>query len=134
MKNILGLTLLIISLGWPISSMAEDNARPVYVYFGLHPDIITNYVNDSDKIGFINVSVELMLASNENLAIIEKHEPLIRDKIISILGKESPQRLRTLTGREEVRKIALNEINILLKQESGVAAVENLLFTKYLMM
>lgn len=113
---------------------ANDSNKPVYIYFGLEPDIITNYTSETNKIGFISVSVEFMLADNDGLDIIEKHEPLIRDKIISLLGQQSPQHLRSLTGREEIRKVIQNEVNTLLQQETGKGVIENLLFTKYLLM
>lgn len=116
------------------STTVSANDKPVYIYFGLEPDIITNYISETNKIGFISVSIEFMLADNKSLGVIEKHEPLIRDKIISLLGQQSPQHLRSLTGREEIRQMIQNEVNSLLKQESGEAVIENLLFTKYLLM
>ena len=118
----------------PAAVSANDSNKPVYIYFGLEPDIITNYISETNKVGFISVSVEFMLADDDSLDIIEKHQPLIRDKIISLLGQQSPQQLRSLTAREEIRKMIQNEVNSLLKQESGQAVIENLLFTKFLLM
>ena len=134
MKQLLWLALFVVSSIYSATASAEKNPRPVYIYFGMEPDIITNYVSESNKIGFISVAVELMVADNKNLEIIEQHQPLIRDKIISLLGQQSPQHLRSQAGREEVRKTIQNEVNMLLKQESGTSAIENLLFTKYLLM
>jgi len=116
------------------TAVSANDDKSVYIYFGLEPDIITNYVSETNKIGFISVAVEFMLADNDSLDVIEKHEPLIRDKIISVLGQQSPQHLRSLTGREEVRKQIQNEVNSLLIQESGQGVIENLLFTKFLLM
>jgi len=117
------------------NASAEGKAgKPTYIYFGLEPNITTNYISENKKIGFVNVAVELMTAGDDGLDIIEKHQPLIRDKIISILGHQSPQRLRSLSGREEVRLTIQNEVNTLLKRESGVEAIEKVLFTKFLLM
>lgn len=117
------------------NAYAEDEAgKPTYIYFGLEPNITTNYISTNKQIGFVNVAVELMTSGDEGLNIIEKHQPLIRDKIIAILGHQSPQRLRSLSGREEVRLTIQNEVNMLLKKESGVEAIEKLLFTKFLLM
>ncbi|QUM74929.1 flagellar basal body-associated protein FliL [Moritella sp. 24] len=134
MKKLLWLLCMITASLSSAAVSANDSNKPVYIYFGLEPDIITNYISETNKIGFISVSIEFMLADNKSLDVIEKHEPLIRDKIISLLGQQSPQHLRSLTGREEVRKMIQNEVNSLLKQESGEAVIENLLFTKYLLM
>ena len=117
------------------NAYAEDEAaKPTYIYFGLEPNITTNYISTNKQIGFVNVAVELMTEDGDSLNIIEKHQPLIRDKIIAILGHQSPQRLRSLSGREEVRLTIQNELNTLLKKESGVEAIEKLLFTKFLLM
>lgn len=126
--------LCMITISIFASTVSANNDRPAYIYFALKPDIITNYTSETNKIGFINVAVEFMLADNDSLDIIERHEPLIRDKIISLLGQQSPQYLRSLTNREEVRKMIQNEVNLLLKQETGKTVIENLLFTKYLLM
>ncbi len=134
MKKLLWLLCMITASLSSTAVSASDNNKPVYIYFGLEPDIITNYISETNKIGFISVSIEFMLADKKKLAVIEKHEPLIRDKIISLLGQQSPQHLRSLTGREEVRKMIQNEVNSLLKQESGETVIENLLFTKYILM
>lgn len=126
------LSMLSISLS-PVAVSANDD-KPAYIYFGLEPDIITNYISETNKIGFVSVSVEFMLVGNESLEVIEAHEPLIRDKIISLLGQQSPQHLRSQTGREDTRKMIQNEVNDLLQQETGKGVIENLLFTKYILM
>lgn len=118
----------------PFVNAADEAGKPTYIYFGLEPDIITNYITSNNKIGFINVAIKLMTVGDSGLDIIEKHQPLIRDKIISILGQQPPQRLRSLKGREEVRMAIQNEVNKLLKKESGKEAIEQLLFTKFLLM
>lgn len=133
MKKLLWL-LCMITASLSSAAVSANDDKPVYIYFGLQPDIITNYVSATNKIGFISVAVEFMLEDNNSLDVIEEHEPLIRDKIISLLGQQSPQHLRSLTGREEVRKLIQNEVNSLLKQETGKGVIENLLFTKYLLM
>lgn len=132
MKKLLWLLCMLTASVTATAVSAND--KPVYIYFGLEPDIITNYISEPNKIGFVSVSIEFMLADNGSLDVIEKHEPLIRDKIISLLGQQSAPQLRSLTGREEIRVMIQNEVNNLLKQESGKAVIENLLFTKFLLM
>ena len=59
------------------SSHAQD--APNYGYLSLEPDIITNYIGPSaKKLGYVRVTVELMIDSVDVLDIAEHHLPLLR--------------------------------------------------------
>ena len=58
-----------------------------YAYFGFEPDIVTNYVATKKKMGYMRLTVELMV-EGDNLEIVEHHAPLLRDAIsISLADK-----------------------------------------------
>ncbi len=121
------------------TSWAEDPpastepAKPKFAYFGFDPDIVTNYVTTGQKgLGYVRVTMELMIADEALLPIIEHHEPLILDAIVSEFGKEPETTIKSLTGREEIRLKILKRLNELLKKETGAEAVKDVLFTKYL--
>jgi len=103
-----------------------------YHYFQLEPDIITNYIKPGKRIGFVRITVELMAKSKSNYALIDDHEPLIRDKIITILGQQTEIMVKSITEREGIRKRCLDEVNELLFTETGKKPLEDLIFTKYL--
>lgn len=113
---------------------AEEATEEVnyYEYFLLEPDIITNYVKMGKRVGYIRVSVELMAKSKSNYALIDRHEPLIRDKIITILGEQSEESIKAISERENIRLRCLDEINALLATQSMSKPIEDILFTKYL--
>ncbi len=108
--------------------MADDK----FAYFGFEPDITTNYINHKKKLGYIRITAELMIKNAANLEAVEHHSPLLRDAIISVLGKEPEEKIRSLTGREEVRLKCVREIKRLLKKETGSEIIQDVLFTKYL--
>ena len=103
-----------------------------YAYFGFEPDIVTNYINNKKKLGYIRITAELMINNSANLETVEHHAPLLRDAIIAVLSKEPEEKIRSLTGREEVRLKCVREIKRLLKQETGDEIIRDVLFTKYL--
>ncbi|MCW8995925.1 MAG: flagellar basal body-associated FliL family protein, partial [Psychromonas sp.] len=98
----------------------------------LEPDIITNYIKPGKRIGFVRISVELMVKSKENYTLLENNEPLIRDKIITILGEQSEENIKSISEREVIRQRCLNEVNAVLFSETQSKPVAELLFTKYL--
>ncbi|WP_022942337.1 flagellar basal body-associated protein FliL [Psychromonas hadalis] len=111
----------------PIEEIQND-----YQYFQLEPDIITNYIKPGKRIGFVRLTVELMVKSKSNYAVVENHEPLIRDKIITIFGQQTEMMVKLISEREGIRKRCLDEVNELLFAETGKKPLEDLLFTKFL--
>lgn len=117
-----------------ITTAEEAPAEPVnnYQYFPLEPDIITNYVKPGKRIGYVRVSIELMTKTNSDYARVEENAPLIRDKIITVLGEQTEQSIKSFAERENIRTRCLTEVNEVLYSVIGVKPVQDLHFTKYL--
>lgn len=108
-------------------------AKPKVSYYGFTNDIVTNYVTTGAKdLGYVRVTMELMIKDEKYLPIIEHHDPMIQATIVKIFGKESSDKVKSLTGREEIRLEILNEVHAILKKETGDEIVKDVLFTKYL--
>jgi len=111
---------------------ADGNAKGDFAYYGFAPDIITNYLSQKRKLGYIRVTVEIMVTGNKNLEIIEHHSPLLRAALVETLGRQPEDKIKSLAGREEIRRTCLEIVRSLLKQEAGQELAADLLFTKYL--
>lgn len=124
--------LVLASEGGGEGGKTEDPNKPVITYFSLDPEIITNYITTNNEMGYIRVKVELMVNSAADLALVQKHEPLIRDTINDVLGKETVEHIRSLKGREVIRLECQDKINERLQKETGKNLVRDLIFTNYL--
>lgn len=103
------------------------------VYFGFEPDIVTNYISGNKRtLGFIRITAELMLADKKYQKAIEHHEPLLLDTIIGIVSKQPEEKIKSLTGREEIRKAILAQLQQVIRRETGEQMIQDILFTKYL--
>ncbi|QYJ75394.1 flagellar basal body-associated protein FliL [Shewanella zhangzhouensis] len=131
MKYLLTLVLLVMSLGMP-SWAEEEKKLEEYAYYGFEPEIVTNYISNRKKLGFVRISVELMVKNPDDLIQIERHDPLLRAAIIEILGNQPEEKIKSLTGREEIRRECYAAVNRLIEGETGKALIVNLLFTRYL--
>ncbi|GGE90176.1 MULTISPECIES: flagellar basal body-associated protein FliL [Pseudoalteromonas] len=121
--------MLLVGATTSWSVRAESNVG----YFGFEPDIITNYIGQGNKkLGYVRITVDLMLNDMADIAVVEHHTPLLRDAIVEILSKEPEENIKSLTGREEIRKRCTEKLKALLKQETGQEIVREVLFTKYL--
>lgn len=129
MRNkILGLAFFASMFAVAQSAQARDSA-----YFGLEPDIITNYLSSNARdIGYVRVTVELMLSSSSHIEAAEHHAPLLRATTISIFGSQTEDNVKSLTGREDIRRACLEELRKLMKAETGNEMIKDVIFTKYL--
>lgn len=112
--------------------VTETQVLEDYAYYGFEPDIVTNYISNRKKLGFVKISIELMVKNPDDLLILEHHDPLLRSAIVEILGNQSEEKVKSLSGREEIRRECYKSINQLMENEVGRSVVVNLLFTKYL--
>ena len=127
----LGLLLIMSPLFSP-AVFAEEDAAPRMGYFTLAPDLTTNFVTKGKKLGYIQVRVDILVADNRELPNLEHHNPQIRNALVEVLGQQPEQRIKSLAGREEIRKECLTAINEVLLTETGKTLAVDLLFTKYI--
>jgi flagellar FliL protein len=117
----------------PKNSYAQEATGPKYAYVGLEPDIVTNYAGDnSKKLGYVRVTIEMMVLDPSEIVNIEHHMPLLRATAIEVFGAQPEDKIRSLTGREDIRRMVLQKFKDIMKRETGEDVIENIIFTKYL--
>jgi len=102
-----------------------------YAYYGFEPDIVTNYVAVKKKMGYVRLTVELMV-EGDNLTIVEHHAPLLRDAIINIIGQQAEAKVKSMKGRAEIQLQCEEQVKELLTKETGQPLIKKLLFTQWL--
>ncbi|MGL5652873.1 MAG: flagellar basal body-associated FliL family protein, partial [Vibrio sp.] len=80
----------------------------------------------------IQVRIDIMVANAADLPIIDRHQPLIRDAVVELLGKQTEDTIKSLAGREDLRKSLVGRLNNILLPEVGRTIIADLLFTKYI--
>lgn len=108
--------------------------KPTYAYLGLEPDIVTNYIAPAanKKLGYVRVTVELMINDASKLEVAEHHMPLLRATAIDIFGRQPEAKIKSLTGREEIRSTIVKALQDIMKRETGDEVIKDVIFTKYL--
>ncbi|MBU2114713.1 MAG: flagellar basal body-associated protein FliL [Gammaproteobacteria bacterium] len=133
LKSVLSSLLLSVSLLVVVPSAVAQEQPNEIVYYGFDPDIVTNYISGNRRsLGYIRISVELMLEDKRFLPAIEHHEPLILDIIYGTISKQPEDKIKSLTGREEIRQNLLDKLQQAMKKEAGETIIRDILFTKYL--
>lgn len=103
-----------------------------YAYFGFEPSIVTNYVAVKKKMGYVRLTVELMIEDASNYEIVEHHSPLLRDAIINIIGQQPESKVKSINGRHEIQRLCEDKVKELLEKETGKPLIKKLLFTQWL--
>ncbi|MEC7940040.1 MAG: flagellar basal body-associated protein FliL [Pseudomonadota bacterium] len=131
-KRYVAQIFLAITLLFSTSSFAEEESESKLAYFTLEPDLTTNFYTKGKKLGYIQVRLDIMVVNSKDLSTIEHHQPLIRDAVIELLGKQNEETIKSLSGREDLRKTLVEHLNKILLPETGKTLIADLLFTKYL--
>ncbi len=123
--------LFIFALLLTLSASFSQAKASDYAYFGFEPDIVTNYVAMKKKMGYVRLTVELMV-EGDNLSIVEHHAPLLRDAIINIIGQQAEAKVKSMKGRAEIQLQCEEQVKELLIKETGQPLIKKLLFTQWL--
>ncbi|MBY8040295.1 flagellar basal body-associated protein FliL [Vibrio fluvialis] len=132
LKRYLVQTMLAVSLLIPFVVSANEEDAPKLAYFTLEPDMTTNFYTKGKKLGYIQVRIDIMVANSVDLPLVERHQPLIRDAVVELLGKQTEDTIKSLAGREDLRKTLVEQLNNILLPETGRPLIADLLFTKYI--
>ncbi len=111
--------------------VAEVGPQPAQ-YLELKPQFVINYdVAGRDR--FMQVYITLMSRDADTIAAVQQHMPLIRNNLVLAMGALEFDTLRTPAGKDQLRDTVKQEINAILKQETGQEGVESILFTNLVM-
>ncbi|CAH8218102.1 flagellar basal body-associated protein FliL [Vibrio aestuarianus] len=132
LKRYVAQIIIAMSLLCTLPSKAEEEGVPKLAYFTLEPDLTTNFFTKGKKLGYIQVRIDVMVANSKDLPIVELHQPLIRDAVVELLGKQTEETIKSLAGREDLRKSLVEQLNAVLLPETGRTVIADLLFTKYI--
>lgn len=101
-------------------------------YLPLTPVFIVN-LPDRGKQRFLQVAATLMTRDESILLKIEQHMPVIRHHMTNVLSAQTIASIQSEGGIEQVRAEALAKINEVLSSEFLTEAVEQVLFTSFVM-
>ncbi|MFD1007868.1 MULTISPECIES: flagellar basal body-associated FliL family protein [Oceanisphaera] len=125
--------LLALCVLFTVGSLQAEEAVPEGpLYYTIEPDIITNYQNSGQSLGYVRVTVDLMLESADQMPLVELHIPLLRDAINNLLAEQNRQEIRSLAVRNELAQLGRERLNDLLLKETGETPIRRLMFTKFL--
>ncbi len=106
-------------------------AKEVLLY---HPlESITVNLASPGPVRFLKVNMTIVTASELVVAAIDKHMPIIRNDLLSLLASQEFAVINTADGKQVLREQVKERITKILKQVHQPSGVEDVLFTELVM-
>lgn len=115
----------------PGSAAASVPKGPA-IYLPMEPAFVVNFGPKAD-VRFMQISIQIATRDAAVIERVKTHTPAIRNGLVMLYSSQDPIRLNTRPGKEELLKQTLDEINRVLKEQTGSAGVENVYFTSFVM-
>ena len=111
----------------PASGVKENTTR----YVALEPPLVVN-VDDNGTLRFLQVATQVSVKTPGADSMLEHHDPAIRDALIMLLSSKQVSEIRTVKGKENLRKQARSQIRKIMKRQTGETVVNAVYFTSFI--
>ncbi|PCC99349.1 flagellar basal body-associated FliL family protein [Halopseudomonas pelagia] len=120
---------LLLSAVVALPAQANEEAAPAGPqYVEMKPSFVGT-IGPGPRIQYMKVDVALRANDPTAVERIQYHDPLIRNALVSLFGRQTPEELATLEGKEQLKQQALEAVRAVLEEEEGKPLVDDLLFT-----
>ncbi|QYJ74086.1 MULTISPECIES: flagellar basal body-associated protein FliL [Shewanella] len=110
---------------------AESNSREAF-YVAMPRPFLFN-LPGQPRSRLVEIKVQLMVRGADDDVLIKKHIPLIEDALLTTFSGGDVQKLSTQAGKDELRQLALLNVQNTLQPVTGRKVVEKVLFTGFVM-
>ncbi|TLX64769.1 flagellar basal body-associated protein FliL [Stutzerimonas nosocomialis] len=114
------------------AAAAAPAVRQEAVYEVLAPAFVVNF-NHKGRQRYIQVSIALMSRDQAALDALKEHMPLLRNRLVMLLSSQDFAALMTPVGKEMLRQQVTAGVQELAQKETGKLAVEQVLFTNFVL-
>ena len=113
---------------------ALSSGKQPAIYEALAPAFIVNFNGaNGGRQRYMQVSVALMARDAAALAALKEHMPLLRNQLVMLFSSQDFASLATPVGQEMLRQQATASVQELAQRELGKVAIEQVLFTNYVL-
>lgn len=136
-----GSTLYFMNKGEPEEAAASEtpdaalsSGKQPAIYEPLAPAFIVNFNGaNGGRQRYMQVSVALMSRDAAALTALKEHMPLLRNQLVMLFSSQDFAALATPVGQEMLRQQATASVQELAQRELGKVAIEQVLFTNYVL-
>ena len=108
-----------------------DVAKGPAMYIPLKPPFVT-YFNDSGRKRYLQLEINLMTRSDKAYQNLIKHLPKLRNNILNLVSTQLFDEITTTEGKEIMREALIEEVQMIMEQETGDPSIENIFYTTFI--
>lgn len=102
------------------------------IYYSITPAFVVSLLDERQRKKYIQVRLDLTVDSYDTVDNVKNNMPLVRDRVITLLAKQSLQELRTMKAKQKLMKDAVSTINGALSESGKPAGVKSVLLTDFI--
>jgi flagellar protein FliL len=102
------------------------------LYLPMDPPFVVNF-DAAAGVRFMQITLQVAARDPLIMDRVKEHTPAIRNGLVMLYSSQDPVALNTRAGKEALLKESLDEINRVLKEQTGSVGVENVYFTSFVM-
>jgi flagellar FliL protein len=108
----------------------SHSGKKTALFYTIKPVFIVNL--NSNRVKFLQIGVDVMTHSQEVIVKLTDNLPLIKNELIILFSNRNHDEVKTLEGREALRREALKVIKNVIEKETGNSTgIEDVLFTGF---
>ncbi len=108
----------------------HDGGHVELIYYTFEQPFTVNFQTESG-LRFLQVNMDAAAQSQADIDGLIKHMPVVRNKLIFLLGNQTYEQLITRQGKEKLRQEILKAIQDVLEERTGSPGVEEVFFTSF---
>ncbi|ADZ92443.1 flagellar basal body-associated FliL family protein [Marinomonas mediterranea] len=102
------------------------------IYLELDQPFVVDFMV-SGRQRYLQLKMTLKSRDQVQIDAVKIHMPLIRNSLVLLFSSQSFDELQTLEGKKALKQAALESVNNILTQETGVGGMQDVLFTNFVM-
>ena len=111
---------------------AHDGKKGPAIYHPMTPSFVVN-IGDSESSHFLQIEMQLRARNAAAVEALKLHDPQIRNALLMLLGAQTLPDISSREAKEVLQKKVLEEIQRILKAETGKPGIDAVYFTSFVM-
>ncbi|MGE4407972.1 flagellar basal body-associated protein FliL [Pseudomonas sp.] len=114
------------------AAASTPSGKQPAIYEVLMPAFVVNFSHNGRQ-RYMQVGIALMSRDQSALDALKVHMPLLRNRLVMLFSSQDFEALKTPVGKEMLRQQATASVQELAQKEIGKLAVEQVLFTNFVL-
>jgi flagellar protein FliL len=100
-------------------------------YVPLTPPLVVNLAN-KNRAQFLRVDIQFFVETAQDAEALATYMPLLRDRMITLLGGRQADQLMSVQAREQLRAELLAKLRETMTEKAGIPAITAIYFTGFI--